>query len=174
MKPFLSTCFVILTLFGACKYDEKHRGASEAEKNIYRSSDSMMAAFKRHDWQTFVKYNHPAMTKMMGGHEAFASFIAQQMKQIPDTAIKLLETGKILQIVRTTKDLQCVIEQNMEMRLEGNRITQTSYLVGESLDVGKSWTFFDASVSSLPPATIKPDLSPQLKIPAKRRNVEKL
>lgn len=174
MKTFLLTCIIASTLFIACKDEVKERGEYDTEKNIYRSADSMMAAFKRHDYKTFAKYNHPAMTKIMGGPEAFALFIAQQMKQIPDTAIKRVDIGKILQIVKTGKDMQCVIEQHMVMEMEGNRIKQTSYIVGESLDTGKNWTFFDASVSSLSPTKIKPDLSPQLIIPPQKKVIEKL
>lgn len=173
MKKILFAFFGLINLAIACKSgaDKHHNPANETEANIYRSADSMMAAFKRKDWLTFAKYNHPAMMKMMGGPPSFASFIAEQMKQIPDTAIKKLETGKILQVVKTNKDEQCVLEQNMEMRLEGTRILSTTYLIGESLDGGKNWTFFDASTKAMAPGDIKPDISPELKIPEKKQKV---
>lgn len=37
----------------------RKKAANEIEENIYRSADSMMAAFKRQDWKTFASYNHP-------------------------------------------------------------------------------------------------------------------
>ena len=172
MKNILFALFILINVATACKSGaDKRHPANETEANIYRSADSMMAAFKRRDWITFAKYNHPAMMKMMGGPQSFASFIAEQMKQIPDTAIKKLETGKILQVVKTNKDQQCVIEQNMEMHLEGAKILSTAYLIGESLDGGKNWTFFDASTKAMAPKDIKPDISPELKIPEKKQQV---
>jgi len=174
MRNILLCSFIIIHVVIACKNgaDKPHRNpVNETEANIYRSADSMMAAFKRKDWSTFAQYNHPAMMKMMGGPEAFASFIGEQMKQIPDTAIKKLETGKILQVVKTNNDQQCVVEQKMEMHLEGTTISNTTYLIGESLDGGKNWTFFDASTKAMAPKDIKPDISPQLKIPEKKQQV---
>jgi hypothetical protein len=149
--------------------------ANEIEENIYRSGDSMMQAFKNKDWSTFAKFNHPAMLKMMGGEEAFAKLLASQMKEIPDTAIKKIEVGKILQIVKTAQDHQCVIEQNMLMEMEQTRITSTTYLVGESLNGGKSWTFFDASSEGMvKPTDIKPNLSPEIKVPKKKQEIKSL
>jgi hypothetical protein len=169
MKKLLYLVLAVLS-FLACtdnKTVSEHRGANETEQNIYRSGDSMLAAFKKKDWVTFVRYNHPAMTKIMGGQQAFASFIAQQMKQIPDTAIKKIELGKVLQVVKTPKDQQCVVEQNMQIVMEGVDLSRTTYLVGESLDNGKTWTFLDASTKSgVTPKQLKPDLSDELKIPA--------
>lgn len=174
MKNTLLACLVISTLIISCKDEPKRQVDTGTEQNIYRAADSMMAAFQRKDWRTFVRYNHPAMMKMMGGPEPFAAFITQQMKQIPDTAIKSLETGKILQIVKTNKDLQCVLEQSMVMHMEGTKITRTTYLIGESLDLGKTWTFFDASSNAMSLEKIKPDISPKIKIPTKKQEMEKL
>lgn len=59
----------------------------------------------------------------------------------------------------------------MEMQMQGVTIANTTYLIGESLDDGKNWTFFDASVKAMAPKDIKPDISPELKIPEKKQEV---
>jgi hypothetical protein len=174
MKNTFLYCCTILNILIACKNGPNksgHHPANETEANIYRSADSMMAAFERKDWKTFAHYNHPNMMKMMGGEQAFAAFIGEQMNQIPDTAIRKFEIGKILQVVKTAKDQQCVVEQKMEMQMEGVTIVNRTYLVGESSDGGKNWTFFDASLKALAPKDIKPDISPELKIPEKKQQV---
>jgi hypothetical protein len=170
---FVLLCNVLLY---ACKNNGKNetadhrKPANETEEHIYNAADSMMAAFKNRDWPTFVRFNHPAMTNLMGGNDNFISFIQLQMKQIPDTAVKYIGAGNILQVVTTDKDQQCVVEQNMKLVMDSIQITSTSYLVGESLDNGKTWKFFDASNSGLITAKdIKPNLSPELKIPAKKQ-----
>lgn len=177
----LLTGFLIVVLFAACKQQNNKTGktelesvaTNETEQNIYKSGDSMLAAFKRKDWIGFVKYNHPNMTKRMGGPEAFASFINTQMKQIPDPAVKDIALGKILQVVKTPEDEQCIVEQNMTLGLGGNTFNKTTYLIGESLDRGSTWTFFDASTkTTLSPIDIKPNLSPELKIPGAKKMTE--
>lgn len=165
---------IVLFLIPACKEPKVEPGKIENRiardriaKNIYRSGDSMLAAFRRKDWTTFVLYNHPNMVKRMGGIPAFASFINLQMKQVPENAIKSIALGKILQIVKTVDDVQCVVEQNMKMEVEGVGFDKTTYLVGESVDDGEHWTFFDASTKTpLLPKDIKPNLSNQIKVPA--------
>jgi hypothetical protein len=171
---------IILVLLVACKEQNRRSDKTPAvrealnktEENIYRCGDSMLAAFRRKDWVTFVKYNNPNMTKRMGGTEAFASFINLQMKQIPDSNTKSITLGKILQVVTTTKDQQCVVEQNLKLQQQGTTLDKTTYLVGESLDNGKTWTFFDASAKTgLLPKDIKPDISSDLQIPVTKNQV---
>jgi hypothetical protein len=61
------------------------------------------------------------------------------------------------------------------MELSGMRITSTTYLVGESLNGGKSWTFFDASNGSVvKPKDLKPNLSPEIKVPEKRQEMKQM
>src|SRR5690242_19924825 len=96
----------MITVFAAISCKEQNGAilsarsepTNDTEKSIYRCGDSMMAAFNRKDWTIFVKYNHPNMTRRMGGTAAFASFIRKQMDQIPDSVIEGLEMGKILQV----------------------------------------------------------------------------
>jgi hypothetical protein len=110
------------------------------------------------------------MVKMMGGEQAFASFVSRQMKQIPDSAVKGVALGKILQIVKTPHDQQCVVEQNTNIEMEGVDLSRTTYLIGESLDSGRTWTFLDATAKSgVSPKAIKPDLSDELKIPVTKK-----
>ena len=177
--------FVMMVAFAACSEgikdgretkalsEDSRKPANEIEANIYRSADSMMAAFRSKDWATFAKYNHPTMLQMKGGEEAFVSLLAMQMQQVPDSLIKNIEIGKILQVVKTSDDHQCVVEQNTIMEMEGTRISSTTYLLGESLNGGKNWTFFDATNSGAVKATdIKRNISNELKIPEKKQEVK--
>lgn len=172
---------MVLSMNVSCKEKKADRVASvrsgdrtnKTESNIYRCGDSMFAAFNRKDWMTFVKNNHPNMTRRMGGPASFASFISKQMSQIPDTAIAGIQMGDILQIVKTPKDEQCLVEQIIKMNLNGKIIDKKTYLIGESLDQGITWTFFDATTKTgLTPKDIKPDLSNELKIPNETDKVE--
>jgi hypothetical protein len=62
----------------------------------------------------------------------------------------------------------------MKMELKGISLDKTTYLVGESLDNGNTWTFFDASTKTrLTPKDIKPDISTELKMPPVKNDVQK-
>jgi hypothetical protein len=179
-KIIIALAFI--TAIASCKNEPKKdtaanevtKPASEIEMNIYRSADSMMTAFKKKDWITFARFNHPKMIKMIGGKEDFLKKLNDDMKKIPDSAIKRMEAGKVLQVVRTNTDQQCVVEQFMVMHMNGFNISSTTYLIGESLDEGRTWTFFDGSNEGVLKSTdIKPNLSPELKIPEKKQEVTK-
>lgn len=144
--------------------------ANETEAAIYKSADSMTTAFKNRDWKTFVLFTHPAMVRVMGGADGLAFMVQQQMQEVPDSVLKRARIDKVLQVEKVDDELQCVVEENIVMEMDGKRITSTTYLIGESLNQGKSWTFFDASnTGQIKPLDIKPNLSPGLKIPAKKQ-----
>ena len=102
------------------------------------------------------------------------NYIGQMFMQMPDSAWKKYEPGNILQVVKTAGDLQAVIEFNSVSEWQGNRVTTTSYMVGESWDGGLFWTFFDSQNDVAIAKIIKPDLSEQLIIPPKNQKVERL
>lgn len=178
---YLTSLLLIVIFLSGCMNpagDEKanrKKPANETEENILRCADNMMAAYKNKDWPTFAKYNNPGMIKLMGGQEAFEKLLVEQMKQTPDSIVKSLTAGNILQVVKTAGDMQCVLEQKMIAQMEAMQITSTTYLVGESLDGGKNWTFFDGAARGLiKPINIKPNLSPDLKIPEKKQEMKQM
>ncbi|TDH23078.1 hypothetical protein EXU57_18675 [Segetibacter sp. 3557_3] len=163
----------VLLVLTAC--GDARNPKNNTEKNIYRSADKMLLAFRNKDWETFMTYLHPNMIARLGGKDQMARLMTAQMKDVPDSAIKKLMVSRILQVKETPTDVQCIVEQQMMMHLQGAEVTSTTYLVGESLDHGKNWTFFDASNSGVAsPGTIKPNLSPELKIPEKKQDAREL
>lgn len=141
------------------------------KQNILRCADSMGKSFLQKDWKTFVRYNNPNLVRMLGGEENFIAFTKETLKEIPDTAFKKYEIGKIIQIVQTPFDWQCLVEQKTELNIHGMKMNSTTYLVGESLDGGKGWTFFDSQGDAESARLFKPDLSERFIIPAKVRSV---
>jgi hypothetical protein len=103
----------------------------------------------------------------MGGKAEFINFTTGVFGQIPDSSWKKYQPGKVLQLIKSGSDFQCVIELNSVIEWEGRRITAVNHLVGQSWDGGSFWTFFDSQNSAKSARQIKPDLSPDLVIPAK-------
>ncbi|MEQ1677672.1 MAG: hypothetical protein ABL876_13270, partial [Chitinophagaceae bacterium] len=71
-------------------------------------------------------------------------------------------------------ELQAVIEMHSILEYQGQRITSTACLIGQSWDGGLFWTFFDSQNDSIAVRMIKPDISPAIIIPAKVEKMEML
>ena len=138
-----------------------------AKKNIRRCADSLAMGFKTKDWELFTRYSYPALIGSIGGKKEFMDYMAMMFKPIPDSAWKLYEAGRILQVIKTAGDLQTILELTSILEWQGNRITTVSHLIGESWDGGLFWTFFDSEGDRATALLIKPDLDEHLIIPQK-------
>ena len=147
---------------------------SFAKANIRTCADSLVKAFKTKDWSLFTRYSYPALIGSMGGKEAFISYLTFNLGQIPDSAWKKYETGRILQVIKTAGDLQAIVEVNSVIEWQGKRISSTHHLIAESWDGGLFWTFFDSQNDPIASTLIKPDLSADLVIPKKVEKVESI
>lgn len=141
-------------------------------RNISRCADSLAYGFKTKNWNLYARYSYPAIIGSMGGKEEFKKMISETYAIIPDTAWKLYEPGKILQVIKTAGDMQAVMELKSVLLFEGARITSITYLVGESWDGGLFWTFFGSEGDKEMARLIKPDLDEQLMIPPKKETKE--
>ncbi len=137
------------------------------KKNIQECSDSLVNGFKTRNWKKFTRYSYPAIVASLGGAREFSEYIGNMFSQLPDSAWKKYETGKILQIIKTEGDYQAIIELKSIIEFEGTRTIATSYLIGESWDGGLFWTFFDSQGDRSASKQIKPDLDDKLFLPEK-------
>jgi hypothetical protein len=166
-RPFLVLFFLFSISRAYSQFD-----TSFAKKNIRQCADSLTYGFRTKNWELFTRYNYAGLIGSMGGKDEFTRYMALMFSQIPDSAWKQYEPGRILQVIKTGGDLQTVIELKSVIEWEGRRITAVNYLVGESWDGGLFWTFFDSQGDRISALLIKPDLSDQLIIPAKMEKVE--
>ena len=135
--------------------------------NLIKCADSMAWGFRARNWEVFARYTNPAIIGSMGGKAEFINFTTGVFGQIPDSSWKVYKPGKVLQLVKSGNDFQSIIELNSVIEWEGRRITAVNHLVGQSWDGGVFWTFFDSQNSQKSATQIKPDLSPDLVVPAK-------
>ena len=159
--------FLSFFIFSEAQFD-----TAFAKFNIRQSADSFVSAFKNRDWEKFTLYNNPAMIGSMGGKAEFIQYIDMMFSQIPDSAWKQYEPGKILQVLKTDGELQAVIELKTKIEWEGRRITSISHLIGQSWNGGLNWTFFDNGGDRISAMMIKPDLSDKIIIPNKIETAE--
>jgi hypothetical protein len=136
------------------------------KKNVYASVDSMIAIFKRKDWNTYSTFMNPVLIEMMGGKDAFVLFLQEQMKVLENANVQIYKSGRILQFLKTKDQYQCIVESFMQMKIDELIVSGSSYDIGNSND-GKIWTFFRIT-ETVTPAQIKelfPELSPEFKLP---------
>lgn len=143
-----------------------------AKTNILKCADSLTYSFKNKNWEVFTRYSNPALIGSLGGIKEFINYMAIMFAPIPDSAWKLYQPGKILQVIKTEGDLQTVIELKSVLQWEGRRISTVSHLIGQSWDGGLFWTFFDSEGDRTAALLIKPDLDDKLVIPRKKEIIE--
>jgi hypothetical protein len=168
-RLFLAISLLFIFCSSQAQFD-----TSFIKTNIHRCADSLTYGFKTKDWEIFTRYSYPALVGSLGGKKEFAAYISQTFGQVPDTAWKLYETGKILQVIKTGGDFQAIIELNTVIEWQGSRIITIFHLIGESWDGGMFWSFFDSQGDVNTARLIKPDLSEQLIIPKNEESIEPL
>ncbi|HWI93343.1 MAG TPA: hypothetical protein VNT20_18820 [Flavisolibacter sp.] len=135
-------------------------------KKASASEDSLIALFKRKDWHNYANYMHSSVIEMIGGKEKFVATLHQTMNALESAKFDAFKNGRVLQIIKANNQYQCVIESFMQMTLNGNIISGSSYDLAFS-DDGDKWTFLRID-QSLTPETIKllvPEISGDLKLP---------
>jgi hypothetical protein len=139
--------------------------SASLRQNIYVAEDSMFSILKRGDWKAYAGYMHPVIIEMSGGKEKFVQTLSglDVLKQV---SFDVYKPGKILQLVKTDKEYQAIVETFMQMQVNGTMVSGSSYDVAVSSD-GKKWTLFRLE-EKYTPAMIRetvPGLSPDLKFP---------
>jgi hypothetical protein len=140
---------------------------------LLKSADSLSWHFIQKDWNGFMRYTNPAIIGTVGGKEAFIEQVKARLGNIPSTAWKRYEPGRVLQLIKTDHDYQAILELHSVLEWQGMRIITCHALVAESWN-GHHWTFFDAQNSPDIASRIKPDLDPRLIIPPVNQKMEPL
>ena len=165
-------CLVVFLAFGPVLFGQSD--TAYLKKRISVSADSLAKGFVEKDWELFTRYTYPALIGSLGGKDAFISMVLSRLSGIPDTAWKRYEPGEVLQLVKTDRDWQALVEFHSVLEWAGMRISTTHFLIAESWNGGQDWTFFDSQNSRDTSLLIKPDPSPLIEIPAAREKTEAL
>jgi hypothetical protein len=168
-KMLLLTALIVTTHFCLAQTDTER-----IKKSILQSADSMATAFKARDWKTIIHFSPQSVLDMSGGAESLIEMTESVMNQIPADAIKYFAIGPVVQVVKTENDWQCIVEQHMTMEINGMRITMMTPLIGQSLNNGASWTFFDSKGDDETARTILPGLSSEIILPKSKQDVVQL
>ena len=165
-------CLIVVLALGPAVFGQSD--TVYLKKRVRASADSLAKGFVKKDWELFTRYSYPALIGSLGGKDAFISMVRSRLGGIPDSAWKRYEPGEVLQLVKTERDWQALVELHSVLEWAGMRISTTHFLIAESWNGGQDWTFFDSQNSRDIAILIKPDLSPLIEIPAAREKAEAL
>ena len=141
---------------------------------IVKQGTIMTKALLAKDYVTFAKYTNPTIVKMAGGEDKMIGLIRSQMEKYQLQGFTILDCSveSPLNIIHSHGALQCILLENLEMKVPTGRITTSSVLIGISNDKGKNWTFIETQGKDL--KTMKEsirDLSDVLVIPKVKKPV---
>lgn len=147
----------------------------DASKNLKQQAEKMGAFLMKGDYKAFSVYTHPIVLKMMGGAPKMIEILTRGLNSMKEQGIsfKSISMGEPSKLVKSGKELQATIPQNIILKLPKGSLESNSTLVAISTDNGVNWTFIDTSNNDI--ATLKkviPTLSPALVIPPRQAPIK--
>lgn len=144
------------------------RAAAQSD-SVYASqrallfADSLLTSFHHNNLHAYTELSYPGVIQYYGGKRNFEEYIKRTRAVQTDVAS---ERVKLVQLVNKTKEWQCVVQKTRTCIIDNRRAVITTYMVGQSTDAGRSWTFFDVAFNSVSNiAYIMPDIFSALLIP---------
>jgi hypothetical protein len=176
MKLKTTFCLLLIVFsFFTSLNSSAQTDTTSVKKDIAACADTMVKCFATGDYATLERFSNETAVKIIGGKEKFIEVVKQTMEGMEGLKIEDVSVGRILQVVKTPKGFQCLVEQKMTLLINDTRIKSISPLHGYADSIGKQWRFSDVGDKS--PAVLKqfiPDLDKRLIIPKKVTTTEKI
>ena len=170
MKQFSLLIFLFSTIL--------LRGQTELSDSLIWKKAALLRAvelentFKIRDYKFYAQINHPKIVEMMGGSDAFAKTLEEQMKEI-EKEVKMDSTdfGVPFNFVKCDSNVvNCILPQTIYIKLQDTlTMKSTVFLLGNSDDNGRTWYFLDASNGSEFLDAVVPKRCKILAIPDKKQ-----
>jgi len=134
-------------------------------------ADSLVKANYYQNWNVYESLSCPSAIKYYGGKDGFHEHIVEAYYRNEPKVEEKPETVKMVTIMNDNiEQWQCVIEKIRDAYMEDSRKAKVyTYLVGQSLDNGKTWKFIDVSHNNIENVIyIMPDIFTSLAIPERK------
>ena len=147
---------------------------SVAMANANTQGNTMAQLLLEKNYTDFAKYTYPPIIKMAGGEKNMIAIIKKGLDDVEAQGYTFISFSieKPTKILHLKNSLQCVVVENIKMKIPNGKLTTSSALIGVSTDKGNNWTFIDthgADLKSLQ-KTI-PGLSNDLQMPEKKEPI---
>ncbi|MFT7614675.1 MAG: hypothetical protein ACI9J3_003658 [Parvicellaceae bacterium] len=132
-------------------------------KNAHVEAQKMGQKFVDGDYDSFMKFIHPAIMKKSGGLEVMKKMLQTGLGEGTQILSNSIEPPKSL-INNDDTTLQCVLDQTMYLIANNVQLKNTSSLIGISYDKGTTWYFINANQEIAALQQMVPELNSKLKI----------
>jgi hypothetical protein len=141
---------------------------AEYKLKIKQQANEMNNFLLKHNFKSFAKYAHPALTKTLGGEKEMISALKNGFKQMEEEGNKLIsiQIDEPAKVISIGEELQSILTETLEMSVPRGKFLTKSVLIAISKDGGKHWYFIDTSGKSLKKIQSElPGISDELIIP---------
>lgn len=176
--PIFLSMLLCATLADAQPYASETSGSNNqtiskeatVSKRAEIFADSLVKAFEAADWNVYMNLSFPGAIKYYGGKKGYLEHVMRGRKVETDKIEQQPSTIKVLQVLTDDMDQwQAVVERKTERFLDDQQTILVTYLIGQSLDDGTNWTFFDIGMNTVENVIyMMPEVFPRLSIPEKR------
>lgn len=113
---------------------------------IKAAAQIMATATLNGDYKALAKYTHPKVVKMMGGQDKMITVVKQGLEQMKTQGYKIesVKVGNPGKVITTPSGLYSALSQSTVLNVNGKKLSNTSTLLANSADKGKTWSFVDA------------------------------
>lgn len=137
--------------------------SSFASKRALLFADSLLNSFRNNNLTAYTELSYPGIVEYYGGRKNFEEYL-RRAKAI--TSDESPDQMRLVQLLNNANEWQCVIQKTQHGTIDNNKALITTYLVGQSVDNGETWKFFDVAYNSVSNvAYIMPDIFSTLVIP---------
>ena len=119
-------------------------------------------------YDVILDHTYPAALAVFGGREKMLSMLNSAMTQAKarGMAFEKAEVGSPGKFYKAGTEIQCILPENMTVKLNNGHAVNHTFLLAISKDHGKKWYFLDLNEGSLKHLhQVVPNLNPNMVIP---------
>jgi hypothetical protein len=115
------------------------------EDTFKKDVEAMGRCLVESDYDCFIKYNHPMIIQGYGSKERMKDLLGQMMKGYREYQgeIKKIEFVGIHQVESNGSNIQAVIDQDVTLDKNGNRVADHQKVLAVSEDNGNTWYYIN-------------------------------
>ncbi|RKR83025.1 hypothetical protein BDD43_3225 [Mucilaginibacter gracilis] len=152
------TSIILLFITGLTFAQSKPYKATAAQTAaLKKQAEACADAMMKQNFKQLAVYTYPPLIKAMGGADKMATKLTATAAQMQSQGIafKSITIGDVKDIVKSKNDLYSIVQDILQISMNGTLITSSSYLLAYSSNNGLRWYFVDT-------------------VPLKNQNIKKL
>jgi hypothetical protein len=146
MKPITTILLVFVTTLSIAQ-SKPFKATPVQSTALKTQAEACADAMMKQNYKQMAYYTYPPIVKMMGGPAQMEKQITQTIGQMQTNGVifKSVTIGEVKDITPSKGDLYSIVQDILQLSMNGTVITRSSYLLAYSHDNGKRWYFVDTA-----------------------------